>query len=150
MAELDLAGVERAIPHRPPFLFVDEVLEITPDKAVARRTIRADEPHFAGHYPGNPIMPGVLLCESVFQTAAIYMSHRLEREGAGDLNSRTPVLARILGAKFKQMVKPGDVITLEATYKQTVSSFYFMTGKALRDGKVVMTVDYALAMVEEK
>ena len=70
----------KTIPHREPFLFVDRIIEVTENSAVAEREIRADEPHFAGHYPGNPLMPGVLLCESIFQTAAIYMVRRLESE----------------------------------------------------------------------
>ncbi len=113
------------------------------------RTIRADEPQFEGHYPGNPIMPGVLLCESVFQAGAIYLSTQMEAEGK-DLSKVTPVLSRIGEAKFKQMVKPGDEITIEAEFKEKLSKFYFMKGKVLKQGKPVLTLECALAMVEEE
>ena len=138
----------KKIPHRPPFLFIDSIIEVTEEKAVCERTIRPEEPQFEGHYPGNPIMPGVLLCESVFQAGAIYLSTKLEAEGM-DLTKVTPVLSRIGEAKFKQMVKPGDVITIEAEFKEMLSKFYFMKGKVLKMGKPVLTLECALAMVEE-
>ena len=139
----------KKIPHRPPFLFIDSIVEVTESKAVCTRTIREDEPQFQGHYPGNPIMPGVLLCESVFQTGAIYLSTLIENEGR-DLSNVTPVLSRIGEAKFKQMVKPGDEITIEAEFKEKLSKFYFMKGKVLKQGKPVLTLECALAMVEEE
>jgi 3-hydroxyacyl-[acyl-carrier-protein] dehydratase len=139
--------IYRTIPHREPFLFIDRIIEVTETGAVAEREIRADEPHFAGHYPGNPIMPGVLLCESIFQTAAVYMVRRFEAEGI-DGASKTPVLARIQDARFKQMIRPGDVIRIEATYKESLSRFHFMRGKVLLNGKVAVTVEFGLAMID--
>jgi 3-hydroxyacyl-[acyl-carrier-protein] dehydratase len=137
----------RTIPHRPPFLFIDEIVEVREDGATCKRTIRMEEPQFEGHYPGNPIMPGVLLCEACFQTGAIYLAKQIEKEGHS-LNDVTPVLSRITDARFKQMVKPGDEITIEVTMKETISRFYFMKGKVLKDGKPAMTIEFALAMVE--
>ncbi len=137
----------RSIPHRPPFLFIDEIVEIREDGATCKRKIRMEEPQFEGHYPGNPIMPGVLLCEACFQTGAIFLSKQIEKEGKS-LNDVTPVLSRITDARFKQMVKPGDEITIEVTMKETISRFFFMSGKVLKDGKPAMTIGFALAMVE--
>lgn len=145
---LDQEGIKALIPHRPPFLLVDEVLSWDENSLVARRHVRADEPYFEGHYPGNPIMPGVLISEAIFQAASVYMAQRLQREG-GELAKATPVLARIIDARFKQMVKPGDVLDLEVSYKEALSRFHFMRGAAKRDGKVVATVEFALAMVSE-
>ena len=139
--------IYQTIPHREPFLFVDRIIEVTETGAVAEREIREDEPHFAGHYPGNPLMPGVLLCEAVFQTAAIYMVRRFESEGI-DGAAKTPILARINEAKFKQMVRPGDVIRIEASYKEALGRFHFMRGKVLLNGKVALTVDFGLAMID--
>jgi 3-hydroxyacyl-[acyl-carrier-protein] dehydratase len=101
---------------------------VTDDGAVTERTMRADEPHFEGHYPGNPLMPGVLLCEAVFQTAAVYMMKRFSSEVETEA-SKTPVLARIQEAKFKQMVRPGDTVRIETTFKETLGKFHFMRGK---------------------
>lgn len=136
----------KTIPHRPPFLFIDEILEHTDEKLIARRTIRADEFYFEGHYPGNPIMPGVLMCEAVFQAGAVFLVKRLEREGAS-ADELTPILSRIKDARFKQMVKPADVIDIEVAHKETVSKFHFMTGKVTKEGKTVLTIEYALALI---
>ncbi len=141
-------AILKTIPHRPPFLFLDEILEIRDDGVTCRRVIRADEPQFEGHYPGNPIMPGVLLCEACFQAGAVYLGRRIEAEGRS-LGDVTPVLSRIVGAKFKQMVKPGDVATIEVTMQETVSKFHFMKGKVLKADKPALTIEFALAMLEE-
>lgn len=139
--------IYQTIPHRPPFLFIDRILEVTGDGAVAERTIRAGEPHFEGHYPGNPLMPGVLLCEAVFQTAAVYMMRRFSGEIGTD-NAKTPVLARINQAKFKKMVRPGDTIRIETTYTESLGTFHFMRGKVIVDGRVAVTVDFGLALLD--
>lgn len=137
----------KTIPHRPPFLFIDKIIEVTDDGTVAERTMRAEEPHFAGHYPGNPLMPGVLLCEAVFQTAAVYMMKRFSSE-VGTEGAKTPVLARIQEAKFKQMVRPGDTVRIETTFKETLGKFHFMRGRVLLNGKAAMTVGFALALLD--
>ena len=137
----------KKIPHRPPFLFIDEIIDIKDNGAICKRLVREDEPQFEGHYPGNPIMPGVLLCEACFQTAAIYIANKLEGQSI-NLDKVTPVLSKIVEAKFKQMVKPGDEIFIEVEFQQKLSKFYFLKGKVLKEEKIVLTIEFALAIVE--
>jgi len=143
-----LQAVLDTIPHRPPFLFLDRIDEVRADGATCSRTFRADEPFYSGHYPGNPITPGVLLCESVFQAGAIFLTKKLQSEG-GAPAGKTPVLCRIEEAKFKGMVKPGDTVSIEVKLVETLQQFHFMTGTVRRDGKAVLTIRFALALVDQ-
>jgi 3-hydroxyacyl-[acyl-carrier-protein] dehydratase len=140
--------IHRRIPHRPPFLFVDKIIEITSTGAKASLTIKPDFSFFEGHYPGNPIMPGVLLCESVFQTGAIFLADYLSDESLTDENI-TPVLSRIRDARFKRMVKPGDTLEISVTLGEKMGQFFNMSGEIRKVGKVALTISYALAMVRE-
>lgn len=137
-----MQAIETLIPHRPPFLFVDKILHVDEQGAVAERTLRVDEAYFAGHYPQNPIMPGVLLCEAIFQTAAAYMAVKLGQNA----HQGTPVLARIEGAKFKKIAKPGDTLTIKVEFKETLQNFYFMKGNIKRGDELMMTVEFALTI----
>jgi 3-hydroxyacyl-[acyl-carrier-protein] dehydratase len=139
--------VRQIIPHRPPFLFVDEIISSTDEALVAKRTLRPDEPFFGGHYPGNPIMPGVLIAESVFQAGAIHLVKTLS-EGAVPKNA-VPVLVRISDARFRQVIRPGDVLTIEVKLKERMSKFFFMHGRVTSEGRRVMTVDFGVAMEAE-
>ena len=136
----------RTIPHRPPFLFIDQIVDVRADGATCKRTIRMEEPQFKGHYPNNPIMPGVLLCEACFQTGAIFLAKQIEKEGRS-LNDVTPVLSRITDARFKQMVKPGDKVLIEVTMKDTISKFHFLSGKVFKGGKLALNIQFTLAML---
>jgi 3-hydroxyacyl-[acyl-carrier-protein] dehydratase len=134
----------KAIPHRPPFLFVDSIVELTDTKIKTTRKARADEEFFKGHYPGNPIMPGVLVCEAIFQSGAILLSRIIGQAGEG-----VPVLARINNAKFKNMVKPGDTLEIEAEIAEKVSNVYFLKGRASVDGKTAVTVEFAVTLTNK-
>ncbi len=140
--------IYNTIPHREPFLFVDSIESIHENGATAKRLIRLDEPQFSGHYPGNPIMPGVLLCEAVFQTAAIFLVKKFENKGIQTQNL-TPVLSRIGEVKFKQMVKPGDEITMNVEMIETIGQFHFLKGNIRKEGKLVLTLECALALIDE-
>ena len=140
--------INRLIPHRPPFLFIDEIIEVSESGAKAGLHLSPEMPFFAGHYPGNPIMPGVLLCESVFQTGAVFLSKQIV--GSEELNndSSTPVLSRIRDARFKRMVKPGDELIISVSLVDTIGQFFNMRGEISNGEKVVMTVSFALALVK--
>jgi 3-hydroxyacyl-[acyl-carrier-protein] dehydratase len=141
--------IHRRIPHRKPFLFIDEIVEISENGAVARLTVSPELPFFEGHYPGNPIMPGVLLCESVFQTGAIYLAEKLGSD-ALNVDKVTPVLSRIRDARFKRMVLPGDTIEVTVKEKDQIGKFYNLTGEIRKEGKTAVTVSFALAMVPKE
>ncbi len=140
--------VLRAIPHRPPFLLVDRLVEMHEDGATTELTVREDFDFFKGHYPGNPIMPGVLICEAVFQSAAVFLVKKFaEGEGAKNI---TPVLGKISNARFRQVVKPGDVLTIKVTIKEKLGQFYMCSGVVMNGDKRTLNIDYTLAMVEEE
>jgi 3-hydroxyacyl-[acyl-carrier-protein] dehydratase len=130
------------IPHRPPFLFVDEIVSETVDGLTARRTWREEEAFYKGHYPGSPITPGVLLCEAVFQTGALYLSRSLAEEG---VQTGVPLLVKISNVRFRTPVYPGDTVTIEVTKKDLMAGFYMMTGTMKKGDTRVLTVDYSVA-----
>ena len=135
------------IPHRDPFLWVDSVTEVLDNRLVAKKHIPPDLDIFKGHYPDHPIMPGVLLCESIFQAGAILIHEMIMKGGSQDVHSNEiPVLTRIQGAKFKREVRPGDTIIIDVLFKERVSNAWFLSGKILVDGKVAVKVDFACAM----
>src|SRR4030043_68170 len=133
-----------AIPHRPPFLFVDRIVELSGTKIRTAKDIRADEPVFAGHYPGPPIMPGALICESIFQTGAILLSKMM-----GGMTGGIPVLARVNNAKCRSIVKPGSTLDIEAELVEKVSNAYYMKGKASVGGKTSVTVEFTVTLAKE-
>jgi 3-hydroxyacyl-[acyl-carrier-protein] dehydratase len=140
--------IHRRIPHRPPFLFIDKIIEINEDSAKASLFVKPDFPFFKGHYPENPIMPGVLLCESVFQTGAVFLADYLSNQSLTDENV-TPVLSRIRDARFKRMVLPGDNVEISVFLKEQMGQFYNLTGEIKNKGKTALTISFALALVKD-
>jgi 3-hydroxyacyl-[acyl-carrier-protein] dehydratase len=130
-----------AIPHRPPFLFIDKIIEMDESKIVAEKKISPDLDFFKGHYPDFPVMPGVLTLESVFQAGAVLLSQHV-----GDEESGVPVLTRIKDAKFKKMVRPGDTLTLEARIDESIKTVFYMKGSARVDGALVASVSFTCAL----
>ena len=133
------------IPHRPPFLFVDEIVSEAPDGLVARRVWRADEDFYRGHYPGAPITPGVLLCEAVFQTAACFLALKARAAGA-KTGEGVPLIAKVGDVRFRTPVYPGDMVTIEVKQKDAMGGFTMMGGAMKKpDGTRVMSVDFSVA-----
>jgi 3-hydroxyacyl-[acyl-carrier-protein] dehydratase len=137
-----------AIPHRPPFLFVDKILNLHEDTIEVEKVLQRDEYFFRGHYPHMPIMPGVLMCEAIFQAAGILLSKTLLKDRE-NTQGKVPVLTRIQEAKFKKMAFPGDKLVLEARFLQSLKNFYFFKGCAKKDGSVLVSVAFTLGVVEE-
>ncbi len=130
--KMDREQVMALLPHRPPFLLVDHVVELEPGRrCVAERTLREDDFWFAGHFPGNPVMPGVLIVEALAQTATVAAA------SGGGAEGKIGLFAGIDKVRFKRVVKPGDTLRLEAE----IIMFRGPVGKAA----VKATVDGDLA-----
>ena len=130
---LGKAELEAILPHRDPFLLIDEVIELEPGKrAVARKTVRADEWFLAGHFPGRPIMPGVLMVEGLAQTGAVIVLTVEENRG------KMVLFGGIDAIRFKRVVEPGDTL-------EYVCELEAMRGPVGR-GKIKATVDGKLAV----
>lgn len=137
--------VTELIPHRPPFLFVDEIVSEAVGTLTARRTWRPEEDFYRGHYPGAPITPGVLLCESVFQTAGLLLAREALAAGRPP-NEGVPLLAKIIDVRFRSPVYPGDTVMIEVTKKEAMGGFTMMAGAIKKsDGSRVLHVNFAVA-----
>lgn len=136
----------QAIPHRPPFLFLDEVVERSENSLTAKRHVSDSEPFFEGHYPGNPIMPGVLISEAVFQAGAVFLTSLLEEEMETNPNL-VPVLTKISDARFRSIVRPGDDLIITVSLKEKMGRFIFMNGSVKNGrGQKVMNVTFSVAL----
>ena len=134
------------IPHRPPFLWVDKIVEKSEDFIVAEKTIPENLDIFNGHYPDHPLMPGVLLCEAIFQTGALLISSILSKTENSD-PAKIPVLTKITGAKFKRQVLPGETVRMTVRLTETISSVCFFKGTAHVDGKIAVKTEFSCALV---
>ena len=140
-----------AIPHRPPFLWVDSIISCDAETIVTEKFIAPDLELFKGHYPDHPIMPGVLLCEAVFQTGALFMSRMLQESDQAQVSiGKTPVLTRIKGAKFKREVKPGDTIRMHVTLDENIGNAWFFRGRVIVDDMTAVKVDFGCALTDGK
>lgn len=125
------------IPQRPPFLFVDKVIERTEKSIKTTLKLTGLEDFFKGHFPGNPIMPGVLLQEALFQSGAALMAGR---SGAG-----LGVVTRVQNAKFKNMVRPGDELEMEVHLIESISNAHYMKGTIVVAGKTILVIEFTVA-----
>jgi 3-hydroxyacyl-[acyl-carrier-protein] dehydratase len=138
---MSTTDIEAAIPHRPPFLFLDEIVSEDEDRIHCRRTFTGDEAFYQGHYPQQPITPGVILCEAAMQAGAVLLSRRIEGEGV-------PVATRMNDVRFKRIVQPGETIDIEVTLDEQLSGAFFLTGKVSVAGKVAARLSFACTLTQ--
>lgn len=135
------------IPHREPFLFVDSIISRDETSIKTSFTVKENSDFFKGHYPGNPITPGVIICESVFQSAAILISSLVGYQN--NASKGTPVLARITSAKFKNMVMPGENLIIQAKIIERLQNTWYLKGQVLKNDKTVLAIEFAVSLVED-
>lgn len=131
---LDVTGIQKLLPHRYPFLLIDRVVELEPHKRVlAHKNVTINEPFFQGHFPGHPVMPGVLVIEALAQAGGVLW--QLSHDGTAD--GRVFYLVKVDNAKFSKMVVPGDRLELDVVLKRTIRNMALYEGVARVDGQQV-------------
>nr|WP_229794146.1 3-hydroxyacyl-ACP dehydratase FabZ [Arenicella chitinivorans] len=136
---LDIHQIRNYLPHRYPFLLVDRVLEAVPEeRLVALKNVTYNEPFFTGHFPGRPVMPGVLIVEALAQAAALTASYGREDI---DTQNRVYYFTGIDKARFKQPVEPGDQLILEVDILRRIKNMWKCKGVATVDGKVAASAE---------
>ena len=133
----------RLIPHRDPFLWIDEVTSATETALTARKLVPADLDVFRGHYPGRPLLPGVLLCEAALQAGAVLIARQ---QGGTSDTGRVPVVSRINNVKFRQMVRPGDVLEIEVALSERLADAYFLSAKIRVAGKTAAQLEFVCTL----
>jgi 3-hydroxyacyl-[acyl-carrier-protein] dehydratase len=138
---MSIHQIKSAIPHREPFLLLDEIVEQSDSRIVCRKTFTGDEFWYRGHYPDYPITPGVILCEAAMQAGAVLLSKLV-----ADPSNSIPVATRANNVQFKQMVRPGDTIDLEVELTERLANAFFMKAKVTVQGKVACRFDFACTL----
>ncbi len=142
MNKLNKKEIEEIIPHRDPFLFVDEITDYMPGEyAIGIKHVSKDEYYFKGHFPGNPIMPGVIIVETLAQVGAIMML-TLEK-----FKGKIVLFAGIDKVRFKKIVKPGDVLELETKVLNVKLNIGKGAGKATVNGELVCIAEFLFSIV---
>ncbi|MDO8550801.1 MAG: bifunctional UDP-3-O-[3-hydroxymyristoyl] N-acetylglucosamine deacetylase/3-hydroxyacyl-ACP dehydratase [Ignavibacteria bacterium] len=140
----DINAIQRILPHRYPFLMVDKIIELELDKRVVGvKSVTINEPFFQGHFPGQPIMPGVLIIEAMAQTSGILILNSLP-----DFNKKLVYFIQINNAKFRKPVMPGDQLFLEIQLVSKKTKIFLMKGKAIVNDKVVAEADFMAGVVD--
>ena len=127
--------IKKILPHRDDMLLIDEA-EIVDGKAHAKRKITGEEFFLRGHFPGNPVVPGVILCEILAQSTCVLLADTMD-------DSVTPYFSGLNNVKFKHPVKPGDTVETECEITRAKGVFYFASGKGFVDGKLCVSADFS-------
>lgn len=142
---LEAADIMRIIPHRYPFLMVDRIVELEPGvRGVGIKAVTANEPQFTGHFPGRPIMPGVLMVEALAQTAGVVVMSLAEYRG------KVGLFAGIDDCRFRRMVVPGDTLRLETTVEKLRGMFGRVRGVASVDGEVAVEATLSIIVPRDQ
>ena len=131
--------IKKILPHRDNMLLIDEV-NVNEDTAYGKKLIRDEEFFLQGHFPGNPVVPGVILCEILAQTACVLV--------AGESENRTPFFTGLDKVKFRNPVKPGNTFETECRITRSKNGFYWCSGKGFVDGKLCVSADFSFALVK--
>jgi 3-hydroxyacyl-[acyl-carrier-protein] dehydratase len=134
--------IKKILPHREPMLLIDEV-EIVDGKSSGKYHVRGDEFFLQGHFPGNPVVPGVILCEMLAQSACILLSDV-------SAENTTPYYTGLDKVKFRGMVKPGDTFESVCEITRQFKSFYFATGKGYVNGKLCIQAEFSFALISKE
>ena len=142
--DIDYAEVARRIPHRYPFLLVDRAEDYRAHQSIVGiKCVTINEPFFQGHFPNNPVMPGVLLVEAIAQSGAVLMSKSLN----ADVEGKTIMFISVDDARFRQPVRPGDVLRMHVQVLKHRGDFFKFKGMALVGDKVAAEAEFAAMVV---
>jgi beta-hydroxyacyl-ACP dehydratase FabZ len=143
MPSLDIGEIEKILPHRYPFLLVDRIIELEDMRVVGIKNVTMNEPHFTGHFPGRPVMPGVLIIEAMAQVAGVLVLKKIENR-----HSKVVFLATIEQAKFRRPVVPGDQLRIEVQLLKLKPSVAKMQCQASVDGARVAEAELVCTLVD--
>ncbi len=140
---MSLGEIHAAIPHREPFLLIDEIVSRDEDHILCRKRFTGEEYFFAGHYPSFPLAPGVLLCEAAMQAGAVLLAGLIPHE-----NGAVPVATRMNDVRFKRPVRPGETIDIEVELTERLADAFFLKAKVTCDGKVAVRFEFACTLMK--
>lgn len=145
MPVLDIQEIQKLLPHRYPFLLVDRILELEEDTVVGIKNVTMNEPHFMGHFPGYPVMPGVLIIEAMAQVAGVLVLNRIP-----DRDKKLVFLATIENAKFRRPVVPGDQLRIEVKFLRLKPSAARIHAEAKVDGAIAAEADLMCTLIDNQ
>jgi 3-hydroxyacyl-[acyl-carrier-protein] dehydratase len=144
-SSIEMAEILRRIPHRYPFLLIDRAEEYRAHQSIIGiKCVTANEPHFMGHFPGNPVMPGVLIVEAIAQSGAVLMSKSLN----ADVSGKTIFFTSLDNCKFRHPVRPGDVLRMPVEVLRARGDVFKFRGQAMVGEKMAAEVEFAAMVVE--